>query len=295
MLKRRDTHRHPRRILIAVVLACSFSTLFAEASPQTSSSSTDKATTIGTMVRNAIGAAFPGVGTILTAIFGTGAKPNAKATQATAKDNLNDPSNKTKLQTSAQDAAKPYVAPATKIADELAVVETFASASARANEHLLTMQTLLSVSPQPSNLLKSLQEEWGLAGDILAPLFSKDMATQIPKVQDAEIQAKLLDIYNANTDVAGRIASRLKATRLEDVDLPAMKDLVSSLFKLLSGSQSMAAAELNILQQDLAALAVWANSKAQGPGPTITPDKTLIDFAGTQVSVAREVLSRIPR
>jgi len=289
-----------RSFRIAAAAACISVTLFADPPTQTqtqtqttkSSTSTSKAATIGTMVKNAISAAFPGVGAILDVIFGSGASSSTKTTQSAAKANLSDTSNQQKLQTSAQAAAKPYITPATSIADELAVVETFASASARANQNLLTMQTLLSVSPQPPTLLSKLKEEWGLAGDILAPLFADGMATQITKVQDADIQAKLLDIHQANTAVAGRIASRLKAAeKITDIDLPGLNDLVSSLFKLLSGSQSMAAAELNILQQDLAALAVWANSKAEGPEPVIKPDQTLLDFAGDQVAAARKVLA----
>jgi hypothetical protein len=56
----------------------------------------------------------------------------------------------------------------------------------------------------------------------------------------------------------------------------------------------MAAAELNILQQDLAALAVWANSKAQGDEESpIKPDQKLLDFASKQVATARAVTDRI--
>jgi hypothetical protein len=245
------------------------------------------------MVKSAITAAFPGVGTILNLIFGSNAQPNARKTQSEAKTALNDPTNQATLKTTAQDQAKPYITPATQIADELAVVEKFASASAQANQNLITMQTLLSVSPQPINLLSRLKEEWGLAGDILSPLFAKDIDTQIPKIRDPAIQVMLLQIHGANTTVSGRIASRMKATKLEDIDLPGLKDLVVALTGLLSGAQTMAAAELNILQQDLAALAVWANGKAMGEESPIRPDQTLLDFAGKQVTAARAVTDRV--
>jgi hypothetical protein len=132
--------------------------------PAKSSTAATVGTSIGTMVKSAIGAAFPGAGTILNLLFGANAKPNTKTTQASAQATLADSKSQTALKTSAQEQAKPYIAPATLIADELAVVEKFASASGQANQNLITMQTLLTVSPQPTNLLSRLKEEWGLAG-----------------------------------------------------------------------------------------------------------------------------------
>jgi hypothetical protein len=285
----------------SIVVLCVSAHLAAQTPATTSTSSTSTSstaatvgTTIGTIVKSAVGAAFPGVDPILNLLFGSKAKPDTKTTQSAAKTTLTDPKSQATLKTSAQDQAKPFVAPATQIADELAVVEKFASASGQANQNLITMQTLLTVSPQPGNLLPRLKEEWGLAGDILSPLFAKDMDTQIQKIRDPAVQVMLLQIHGANTNVSGRIASRMKAAKLEDIDLPGLKDLVVALTGLLSGAQTMAAAELNILQQDLAALAVWANSKAQGDEESpIKPDQKLLDFASKQVATARAVTDRI--
>jgi hypothetical protein len=252
-------------------------------------------TTIGTMVKDAITAALPGVGSIINLIWPTNPNANKKAPDAQAALST-DPAKKA-LQTTAQQQAKPLIQPITQVADELAVVQEFASASSQATQNLVTMQTLLTVSPQPTNLLSRLKEEWGLASDLLAPLFAQGVEAEIKKVREPTVQGMLLQIHAANTNVSGRIAARMKAaTKLTDIDLPALKELISALIGLLSGTNSVAAAELNNLQQEISALAVWANSPSQGGEnlDKVVPDAKLISFADAQVKAAQAVFSRNP-
>jgi hypothetical protein len=288
------------RILIAclAMMTISFGVCGQATAPAASGSSTTSkpsaGTTIGTMVKDAITAALPGVSSIIKLIWGTNPSSNKRA--ADANNALTNTAGQTALQKSAQQQAKPFIQPVTQVADELAVVEKFASASSQAATNLVTMQTLLTTSPQPNNLLKSLQEEWGLASDLLAPLFAQGVEADIKKVRDPSVQGTLLQIHAANTNVAGRIANRMKATKLTDIDLPALKDLVSALLGLLSGTNSVAAAELNNLQQELSALAVWANSPSQGGEnlDKVTPDANLMKFAAAKVKAANDAADRYP-
>jgi hypothetical protein len=262
------------------------------ANSQATASKPSAGTTIGTMVKDAITAALPGVSSIINLIWGSAPNSNKKAADAQTK--LSTPDSQKSMADSAKAQAKPFIQPATQIADELAVVEKFASASSQATQNLVTMQTLLSVTPQPSNLLERLKEEWGLAADLLAPLFAQTVETDIKKVRNSSVQGMLLQIHEANTNVSGRIANRMKATKISDVDLPALKDLVAALIGLLSGTNTVAAAELNNLQQELSSLAVWANSPSQGGENlnVVVPDTKLVDFTSKQIATARAVVSR---
>lgn len=291
-------NRYPILFVLTVfaITLCILTQLSAQTAPpakEPASPSPSKGTTIGTMVKDAITAALPGVSSIINLIWGTKPTENKKANDAQAA--LSTTTSQKALQASAQQQAKPLIQPATQIANELAVVEKFASASGQATQNLVRMQTLLTISPQPKNLLADLKEEWGLAADLLAPLFASGMEADIQKVREPAVQAMLLQIHSANTSVSGRIANRMKATKIEEVDLPALKDLVTALLGLLGGANTMAAAELNNLEQELSALAVWANSPAQGGGDLdkVVPDAKLLGFAGVEVKAAQEVAARI--
>jgi hypothetical protein len=290
--------RNSTRPLVCLALCVAIVVYPIQVSGQAAPAATAKpsaGTTIGTMVKDAITAALPGVGSLINLIWPTNPNANKKASDAQAALST-DPAKKA-LQTSAQQQAKPFIQPVTQVADELAIVAKFASASSQATQNLVTMQNLLTVSPQPNNLLADLKEEWGLASDLLAPLFAQAIETDIKKVREPSVQAMLLQIHAANTNVGGRIAARMKAaTKLTDLDLPALKELISALIGLMSGTNSVAAAELNNLQQELSALAVWANSPSQGGEnlDKVVPDAKLISFADGKVKAAQAAFSRNP-
>jgi hypothetical protein len=259
------------------------------ATPTTTTTSTG--TKIGTIVKDAVSAAFPAVGQILSLIWPSGTDPKTKVdkTQAETKAAANSP----QLQSASLQTAKNDIKQLGQISAELALIEKFGKAAVEANEHVTTMQALLSANPPPTDLLGRLQEEWGFATDWLGPLASIT-DDQISIVSENAVQVQLKTLRDAPKGASGKITNRLKDKKdIKDVDLPTLTACVTALAVLLNGTIGTATVELDILQKDITSLVAWANS-AEPIQVNISLDSDLLEELGRSRSTYQRLLSGIP-
>jgi hypothetical protein len=258
--------------------------------PPTTAATPSKGQRIGTIITDAITAASPGIGALVKILWPQSADQSKKVSQTDAQAALNSPQSQQALKDSALEKAKPQIQKLGQISGEMALISTFGKAAAQAATNVTTMQALLSATPAPSNLLTRLQEEWGFASDWINQV--KDVTDK--QIDDAvdqtSIVTQLKALRDANRNVAGRIANRLKDKKnIADVDLKEVAAFVNSLSDLLNGINATAVVELDMLQRDVAALVAWA-SKGQPITTTIAPNAALIGVANKSTSRANALL-----
>jgi hypothetical protein len=243
-------------------------------------------TKIGTIVKDAITTALPAVGQIINLIWPAGSK-DSSVKKSDVQSKLDTPA----LQATAQQSAKNEILKLGPVADELAMIEKFSKAAAQANQNVTTMQVLLSVSPQPANLLQRLQEEWGFASDWLAPL-SDVTDDQLLVVSENEVGVQMTQLRDARKNLSGRITNRLKDKKaIKDVDLPSLTEYIATLGALLNGINAVATIEVGRLQKDVSTLVAWASkSQAIGDQP-IPPDADLVKTVNQSRVAAQRLLA----
>ena len=74
-------------------------------------------------------------------------------------------------------------------------------------------------------------------------------------------------------DIVSRIQNKKS---INDVDLVALRRYLDAIEVLLKGVNATAAAELDLLQQDIGSLVEWANTSGQPLNHTLEPDRDLL-------------------
>jgi hypothetical protein len=243
---------------------------------------------IGTIIKEAVSTAFPAVPQILSVIWpnGDGNKKKAEAEQALkAKE--------TELKQHAADRAKAAVKPLGSLSAELATVEKFASAATKASPNIIAMQTLLSSSPAPADLLTRLKEEWQIASGFLTPLATVT-DNDIKVISESSIRVQVQALREANRTLVVRINNRVKPDDIKNVDIPSLREYLSALAELLNGINATANVELDMLQQEVAGVVAWANNQLGVPA-TSRLNKDLMNTSKASIEKAKVLLARSPK
>jgi len=239
---------------------------------------TDTGEKIATIVKAAVDTAFPIFGKIID-LFKT-KKPDEKTTQADVEKALK------KAQADYDAKAKEAVRPVAQVSDELKVIEIFAAGSVKASLNVNTMRAILATE---SPNFDKLRVEWAVAESQLADSM-KVTADQIKAVREATLRAKIIDLQGSKKDLILRIEANL------DPKMPAseqkeaiveLREQLKAMGELLKGFDSIGAAELSMLQDEISGVVKWANGAAELQKKYKQPDPELMDIANRGIESAQ--------
>ncbi len=232
---------------------------------------------IGTIVKTAIDTAFPAVSSLMKLIW-PGGKNSDKKTKKEVQDDIE------KVQADLKKQVMTKLQPAAQISEELGVIQEFGRTSVKAGQNIRTMRTLVTVLPPGSELWSRLNTEWRIASTYLAPLKDTEkIGKQIDKVREPVINARLRDLQDARADIMQRIDDGLKNQN----DIQDVKEQLNAMSAFLYGIDSIGAAELGNLQQEIKGLVNWA-SGAAGADEPVSTDAELLRIADEAVSAVKK-------
>jgi len=222
---------------------------------------------IGTIIKDTISTAFPGVSGIGGLIDAIWAKKPTNGNSV----------NKTQLTTAATQAqpdinksvvaqAQQHLAPISEVAEELQVVSLFGVPTTTAMVDTIKMSDLLGTGkPLSPNDFTQMKADWAEAKAELATVKNADPT----KVQDLWLRDKLTKIQQANITLVVRIDTEIEAKPLNS------QQLAIDLNQLNGTLQDISAAvgyEVSNMQADLKSLAAWANGAAGADQITLSPE-----------------------
>jgi hypothetical protein len=179
---------------VSLLLVCS-----AESSYSAAPDATSTGTAIGTTIKTALSTAFPGIMSIVNAIWPSTAKPDAKKTKADATKSTQD------LQTSAVNGLKELKG----ITSDLDIVTLFISNSVTAENSVIAMRTMLQGKTSLSDTDKlQLNDFWNQAKEALGSLKNSD--AQINALQDPALQGTFRALAKA-AGIVDNITDDIKA------------------------------------------------------------------------------------
>lgn len=236
---------------------------------------------IGAMVSAAVDTALPIIGKILD-VF-----KNKKKDEKASKGELTSAVDTAKNDFT--DSAKKAFQPAATISRELRVIKTFSSAGVNANASLTTIDQMLA---KPSPPYSKISIEWKVAKNFL-----NDVATvskeDILAIPEQTIQERINAVLRARKDVMERIDGDISEAMKSPQGFSSteLRNEVNKMRMLLNGFDSLAAIELDILQDDIDKLGKWANGPA---GSSLEeqrkqPDSQLMKTLDTSIQAAAHV------
>jgi len=289
--------------LLIMLLCLSMAGGSSEQTPSTPTNAKAIATgqTIGTIVSAAFNTAFPIIGRIMD-LF----KKPATTTPPTADKNKKNPptpaeptATKTevqaavdKAQNDAKKAFKEEMQPTASVAKELAVIQTFGDGSAKANLNLAAIKRLMSETKPDYSKIKT---EWTKFNLHMADILTVKKS-DIQLVHEVEIQSRLLTLQESRKELMQDITDNIDRAvgSKPDFSKTELESQISAMAALLNGFDSLAAAELGVLQSDIEKLSVWANSPAGGEADfkPKAPDKDLLEIAAAAATESTRVLHK---
>lgn len=231
---------------------------------------------IGTVIKDAISTAFPGVAGIGGLIDAIWQKKPA------TKDNKVDENQLTTAVTNSQDAIKKSVVaqaqqklvPLAEVADELQIVSQFGVPTVTASENVVRMsERLKSGKTLGEDDWKLQQEDWEVAkGELQAIKNVSDLS----KVQDLWLRDKLSRIQQANITAVTRIDIELKS---KSPNVGRLSQQLDELYATLKDISAAIGYEVSNMQGDLKGLSDWAKGAAGAEENTLSPEgKRYVNF-----------------
>ncbi|HSY99638.1 MAG TPA: hypothetical protein VK788_09085 [Terriglobales bacterium] len=260
---------HKRQFVWTVLIAALVVTVFlptsisAQAAPATPSTGTR----IGTIIKDTISTAFPGVsgiGGLIDAIWAkkpTNGNSVNKAQLTTAATQAQPDINKNVV---AQ--AQQHLASISQVVDELSVLSQFGVPTTTAMVDVVRMLDLVSAGkPLSPNDLTSMKGNWAEAKAELATVKNADPT----KVQDLWLRDKLVKIQQANNTVVLRIDTEIAAKPLNSQQLATYLNQLNATLQDISAAMGY---EVSNMQADLKSLSSWANGAAGDEEVKLTPE-----------------------
>jgi len=224
-------------------------------------------TRIGTIIKDTISTAFPGVSGIGGLIDAIWAKKSTNGNSVT-KPQLTTAATQAQpdINKSVVAQAQQHLAPISQVADELSVVSQFGVPTTTAMVDIVRMSDRVSAGkPLSPNDLTELKADWAEAKAELATVKNADPT----KVQDLWLRDKLVKIQQANISVVLRRDTEMEAKPLN------LQQLTTYLNQLSATVQDISAAvgyEVSNMQADLKSLSAWANGAAGGDEVNLSPE-----------------------
>src|ERR1700722_1015067 len=252
--------------------------------------------TIGTIVSSAFDTAFPIIGRIMD-LFKKPANPAAATTDkkkpaapsSVTESQVQDAI--TKAQADMKQSFKDEMKPTAAIAKELNVIQIFASGGAKASQNLASIKRNLAVQ-KPS--YSKIQTEWKKFNAEMTDVMKLQKA-DIQIVREISIQGKLLEIQDSQRNLMIDITDNITRAATSQIDFskPELEGQVSAMAALLGGLDSLAAAEIGLLQSDINSLAVWASAApaAKGNFNAKLADPALLRIATVAITKGNNAIS----
>jgi|ERR1017187_6654415 hypothetical protein len=270
-------------VLVTTSLVTTSFTLLPPNAPQTKStgaqdtsqtSAQTKGKNIGEIISSAFDTAFPIVGKIMD-VFKS--KPTTSAAGTAEKNKTNPPASAppaaekiatesevqaavNKAQSDAKSTFKAQIQPITEVAQELGVVQILATDGSIAKQNIVNIQRMLA---QTSPDYSKIGTEWKKFSQQMAEVLTMDEA-KIKLVQEAGIRGKILDLQKTRSQLMIDISDNIDRAKgsAKDFSKREFERQISAMGELLNGFDSLAAAELEVLQGDIDNIAKWANTPA---------------------------------
>jgi hypothetical protein len=264
-------------VFLIIGFGCSLAAGQASAQPTAKDSATTTGKTIGTIISSAIDTVFPIIGKIKDLLF----KPSDNANATTTKAKVDTAAQKT-----TQDAKASFMTklqPLIGIANELKVITAFAKAGSGALKNVETISVELNQSAVDADKLKL---EWDIACNYLSPVTLE----KLDDIREEAIKVRCRDLQDAHNDLYVRILAGINAVKDKKPNaVQDLKPLIVRIKELLKGFDTIAAIELDTLQNDIDSLGKWANGPA---GPSLLsvltqPDKELLAILDSSIARAR--------
>jgi hypothetical protein len=228
-------------------------TLQHPAAPTTAQQPAPGGNTIKTLIQDAIGVAFPQVGTLLGKIFGTNSTPSTTTTKAQAEQPLTD------ARTTALAQAQAKLAPINAIADELQTVNTFVVPAQRVQVQLATIRSELGHVPVNWSKITG---PWNAGRSYFEQMAGVPLAT-LDKVKTIDTRLKLANIQQAANETRSLMETAINQRNAGDT-----LDNLTSLDTVLRDIATLSTIESAHLRDGLADLGQWASGAAGTPSPT---------------------------
>jgi len=139
-----------------------------------------------------------------------------------------------------------------------------------------------------------LRIEWKVAQGHLAEVM-KVPGEQLKSVREATLRAKVMDLEDARNDLMIRIDANLDP-KLPDAERAQavidLKEQMKGMSDLLKGFDSIGAAELAMLEDEVDGLVKWASGQRALEDKFRKPDATLMQIAEKGRASARDALTR---
>jgi hypothetical protein len=221
---------------------------------------------IGTIIKDVIGTAFPGVSGIdglIGAIWAhktTNGNPNQNQLNQAAQ------AASPQIKQSIVSQAQQHLAPISEVADELQVVSLFGVPTTTAMVDVIRMSDRLGTGkPLSPNDLTQMKADWAEAKAELATVKNADPT----KVQDLWLRDKLTKIQQANITVVLRIDTEMEAKPLNSQQLATYLNQLNGTLQDISAAVGY---EVSNMQADLKSLSAWANGAAGADKITLSPE-----------------------
>lgn len=237
------------------------------ATPPEGQPSTSTGQKIGTIVKDAIDTALPVVGSVLN-LFKKDSEKKSKSEVEEALKKEREAARKR-----AQDAIKPVA----RVAAEVDVVRRIAASVSRANLNVSTMQVRLTAA-KPDYV--EITNDWNAAKSYLSDVFAVS-GDEISNVREVAVRQRLLDLKDLQRDLVGRVDSSLN-----EKQAAKLAERTAALAAVLRGFDVLAAAELQLLHEELKSLSEWANTAAPLGATAVKVDPHLLKFVDEQKEFA---------
>jgi hypothetical protein len=298
-----------RRVLFVVFLSVLPSIMTSQATTPTkptaqSSAAVTTGKNIGTIISTAFDTAFPIVGKVMDLFKSKPADTTTQPSTADKKKKTTSPApapteptaTQSEVQTAVSKAQselkttiKEQIQPTATIARELGVIQIFASNGAIAQQNIVAIKRMLA-DPTPD--YSKIKTEWTKFNNQIADILTVSRA-DIQLVRDVSIQGHILDLQATRkqlmVDITDNIERAVAAKK--DFSKTEFEGQISAMGALLNGFDSLAAAEIGILQSDINNLAIWANSPAGSADFETKPaDPKLLQVAATAIAESKAAL-----